>query len=74
MSIMLTKVSVIVVSLNTKNEFLETIKSIKNQTYKNYEIIVVDGKSDDGTVDEINKIKDKLSNFIVERIMVFMMQ
>lgn len=64
---MLIKVSIIVVSLNTKINFLETIKSIKRQTYKNYETIVIDGKSNDGTVDEINKIKDNLSNFIIEK-------
>ena len=47
------QLSVIVVSLNTKNKFLQTIKSIISQTYKNYEIIVVDGKSTDGTIKEI---------------------
>lgn len=67
MNKMLIKVSIIVVSLNTKIDFLKTIESIKRQTYKNYETIVVDGKSNDGTVDEINKIKDNLSNFIIEK-------
>jgi glycosyltransferase involved in cell wall biosynthesis len=67
MNEMLIKVSIIVVSLNTKIDFLETIESIKRQTYKNYETIVIDGKSNDGTVDEINKIKDNLSNFIIEK-------
>ena len=67
MNQMLIKVSIIVVSLNTKIDFLETIESIKRQTYKNYETIVIDGKSNDGTVDEINKIKDNLSNFIIEK-------
>ena len=41
--------SIIVVSLNTKNYFLETINSIISQTYTSYEIIVVDGLSIDGT-------------------------
>ena len=67
MNKMLIKVSIIVVSLNTKIDFLKTIESIKRQTYKNYETIVIDGKSNDGTVDEINKIKDNLSNFIIEK-------
>ena len=51
MNEMLIKVSIIVVSLNTKIDFLETIQSIKRQTYKNYETIVIDGKSNDGTVE-----------------------
>ena len=46
-------ISIIVVSFNTKKKFLKTIKSIRNQTYKNYEIIIVDGYSTDGTVEEI---------------------
>ena len=51
------KFSIIVVSLNTKNFFLETIDSIINQSFNNYEIIVVDGYSEDGTKDEILKKK-----------------
>ena len=42
--------SIIVVSLNTKKEFIRSIKSIKDQKFKNYEIIVIDGMSKDGTI------------------------
>ena len=48
--------SIIVVSLNTKYQFLKTINSIKNQTFKKYEVVIVDGKSKDGTIDEIKKM------------------
>ena len=61
------QLSVIVVSLNTKNEFLQTIKSIISQTYKNYEIIVVDGRSTDGTIKEIEKLKKNFSKIIIEK-------
>ena len=61
------KISIIVVSLNTKKLFLKTIKSILNQKYKNFEIIVVDGKSKDGTINEIRKIKNKKFQFIIEK-------
>jgi glycosyltransferase involved in cell wall biosynthesis len=67
MSIILPKVSIIVVSLNTKNDFLETIKSINNQTYKHFEIIVIDGKSNDGTENEIIKMSNIFSKFIIEK-------
>ena len=61
------QLSVIVVSLNTKNKFLQTIKSIISQTYKNYEIIVVDGRSTDGTIKEIEKLKKNFSKIIIEK-------
>ena len=51
--------SIVVVSYNTKKEFIKTIDSIKKQIYKNYEIIIIDGFSKDGTVDLIHEIKDK---------------
>ena len=59
--------SIIVVSLNTKYQFLKTINSVKNQTFKKYEVIVVDGKSKDGTINEIKKIKNKKFKFIIEK-------
>ena len=60
-------ISIVVVSLNTKKEFLKTIKSIKKQDYKNYQIIIVDGKSTDGTVDEIKKLNSKKIKYIIEK-------
>ena len=63
---LLEKITVIVVSLNTKYDFLKTIKSIKQQTYKNIETIVVDGDSDDGTKTEIFN-NDSIDKFIIEK-------
>ena len=60
------KLSIVVVSLNTKNLFLRTIESINRQSYKNYEIIVVDGKSMDGTIEIITKMKKNFSKIIIE--------
>ena len=34
------------------------IKSLKKQTFKNYEVIVIDNSSKDGTIKKINQIKD----------------
>lgn len=58
--------SIIVVSLNTKKDFLKTIKSIFSQTFKDYQIIVVDGKSSDGSVKIIYKNKKKFKDIIIE--------
>ena len=61
------KVSIVVVSFNTKKKFIKTINSIKNQIYRNYEIIVVDGKSTDGTVENIKKNKLNIDKFLIEK-------
>ena len=59
-------ISIIVVSLNTKKDFKKTIKSIINQKVNNYEIIVVDGNSKDGTLDYIKKYKKLFNKVIAE--------
>ena len=61
------KISIVIVSLNTKFFFLKTIKSIISQSYKNKEIIVVDGKSTDGTIEVIANMKKKFSKIIIEK-------
>lgn len=43
------KISVIIVTKDRKNELVTTIEGFKKQTYKNYEIIIVDNASTDGT-------------------------
>ncbi len=53
----LPKVSFIVITHNFENFVCDCLMSIKNQTYKNYEIIVIDDVSKDLT-------KDKIQNFI----------
>ena len=42
-------VSVLVVTWNRKKDVLETVQSIYEQVYQNFEIIVVDNGSNDGT-------------------------
>lgn len=60
------KISVIMPSFNEINYIEQCIKSVINQTLNNIEIICVDGKSDDGTLDIINNYASKDS-----RIQVF---
>ncbi len=59
--------SIVVISLNTRGEFLKTFRTIKKQSYNKYEIIVIDGKSTDGTIKEIKKLKKNISKKIIEK-------
>ena len=49
------KVSLILTTLNSLNNFTKTYSSIKEQNYPNIEIIVVDGGSTDGTLEAIQE-------------------
>ena len=61
-----TKISVITVVYNAKDTIERTIKSVIAQLYDNYEYIIIDGGSTDGTLDIIEKYRDKISYFISE--------
>ena len=56
------KFSIITVVKNNKLQISKTIKSIKNQKYKNFELIIIDGKSNDGTSEIIKEKKKNLKN------------
>ncbi len=52
-------VSIITPAFNAERYIVETINSVINQTYKNWELIIVDDKSSDQTVAIIKKIAKK---------------
>lgn len=62
----MTKLSVITINLNNALGLENTIKSVINQTYNNFEYIVIDGNSTDGSIDIIKKYADKISYWISE--------
>lgn len=51
-------VSIITPAYNTAEFIKETIESVLNQTYKNWELIIVDDCSTDGTDEIVKQIKD----------------
>ena len=53
------KVSIIIPVYNTSEYLKECINSVVNQTYKNLEIIIVNDKSTDNSIDIINSFCDK---------------
>jgi len=60
------KITIITVTKNSEKYLEENILSVFNQTYKNYEHIIIDGDSKDKTKNIIEKHKDKISYFISE--------
>ena len=60
------KVSIITVVYNDKKGMEKTIKSVISQICKNYEYIVIDGNSTDGTVDIIKKFSNHINYWISE--------
>lgn len=61
------KFSIITVTYNSERYLERTIKSVLEQTYPNIEYIIVDGLSKDGTVNIVERYKDKIAHFISEK-------
>jgi glycosyltransferase involved in cell wall biosynthesis len=60
------KVSIITVCLNSVHTIDDTIKSVLSQSFKDIEHIVVDGGSNDGTLNILSRYKGKISRIISE--------
>lgn len=59
-------ISIITVSYNAVSVIEETISSIVNLNFDDYEYIIVDGESNDRTIDVIRKYQHKISHWISE--------
>lgn len=60
-------ISIITVVYNGEKYLEETIKSVINQSYDNVEYIIIDGGSNDGTLDIIKKYEDKIDYWVSQR-------
>ena len=61
------KISIITVVKNNRDTIEKNIQSVIDQEYKNYEHIIIDGGSNDGTIQIINKYKKNINYFISEK-------
>lgn len=61
------KISIITACYNCSNEIEGTILSVIGQTYQDIEYIVIDGGSNDGTLDVINRYSDKITKIVSEK-------
>lgn len=59
-------ISIITINYNNKTGLENTVKSVVNQTFTNFEYIVIDGGSTDGSAEYIESQKDKIDYWISE--------
>lgn len=53
------EVLVCIPTFNSQDDVVETLKSVLNQSYKNFDVVVVDNCSTDGTLNSIQKFSQK---------------
>lgn len=60
------KLSVITINYNNRDGLRKTIESVVNQTCNNFEYIIIDGGSTDGSADVIKEYADKIDYWVSE--------
>ena len=61
------KFSIITVCFNSERTIKDTIDSVLEQTWVNFEIIVIDGKSEDTTCEIVQSYNDERIRLISEK-------
>jgi len=59
--------SIITINYNNRDGLRKTIESVVNQTYRDFEYIIIDGGSTDGSVDVIREYADKIDYWVSEK-------
>lgn len=60
------QLSLIIITLNEEKYVYKLLDCLKDQTFKNFEVVVVDGSSDDDTVNVVKKYEKLLDIKIIE--------
>ena len=58
--------TIIIPTLNEEKHLPLLLKDLTQQTYKNFEVIVIDGKSEDHTIAQANQFKKKLQLTVIQ--------
>ncbi|PJZ58177.1 glycosyltransferase family 2 protein [Leptospira barantonii] len=61
------KISIITINYNDHSGLEKTIQSVRGQSFENFEHIIIDAGSKDGSVDVIKKYKDGISHWVSEK-------
>lgn len=61
------KFTIITINYNNADGLRRTIESVVNQTYTDYEYVIIDGGSADGSVDVIREYEDKITYWVSEK-------
>lgn len=61
------KISIITIVFNNVRDIAYTIESVLGQTYPHVEYIIIDGASDDGTMNVINGYRDRITQILSEK-------
>src|SRR5574339_979809 len=62
----MTKISIITVNYNDKAGLEKTLRSVTSQTLKDFEYVVIDGGSNDGSKELIESYADKIDYWVSE--------
>ena len=60
------KLSIITINFNNRNGLRKTIESVVNQTWQDFEYIIIDGGSTDGSVEVIKEYADRIDYWVSE--------
>lgn len=63
----MTKISIITINYNNLKGLKKTINSVKNQTWQEFEYIIIDGFSNDGSVEYLENENDYIDYFLSEK-------
>ncbi len=59
--------SIITINLNNKTGLERTMQSVFNQSYTDFEYIIIDGCSTDGSIDVLNGYEEKITYWVAEK-------